>query len=479
MPLLLTILILGIVEGVTEFIPVSSTGHLILASELLGYNPAQWAVFNVVIQLGAILAVLVLYWRTFWAVLIGLFHGKVESWRFVRNVLVAFIPSAVLGFLLIDRIEALLESAKVVAWALLIGGIAMLVIERTAPQGREKGVADISLGKAIGVGLIQCLAMIPGVSRSGATILGGLSLGIERRTAAEFSFFLAIPTMLGATTLQLLKHRDELGHRRRRRHRARLPRLLRRRDRRHQMVHGDRHETRLRALRLVPDRGRRRGARLADVAVRGQIARRVELVSIRFPDADICSGGGHDPEAIGRQLGRPRVREEALMRRFLISLALLGGGALAASPAAAQPREEQTLRGGAEAVRQAAPMVDRSADRALEMDIGPLLDALHPYSPRGRHMTLRDMARRDDPDFDAKLRRSIYRGSARAAATLDAMATAAPSIRQSLRQMEAAIAGAMIEARRPLPPGAYAAPVPDDDLPPPPADEDEDDGAPW
>jgi undecaprenyl-diphosphatase len=117
----------------------------------------------------------------------------------------------VLGFIFIDRIEALLESAKVVAWALLIGGIAMLVIERTAPKGTEKGVADISLGKAIGVGLIQCLAMIPGVSRSGATILGGLSLGIERRTAAEFSFFLAIPTMLGATVLTLLKDHDKLG----------------------------------------------------------------------------------------------------------------------------------------------------------------------------------------------------------------------------------------------------------------------------
>ena len=211
MPLLLTILILGVVEGVTEFIPVSSSGHLILASELLGYRAEQWAVFNVVIQLGAILAVIVLYWRTFWAVLVGLFQGKAESWRFVRNVLVAFLPSAVLGFLLINRIEAMLGSAMIVAWALLIGGVAILIIEKTAPKGTEKGVADISLGKAIGVGLIQCLAMIPGVSRSGATILGGLSLGIERRTAAEFSFFLAVPTMLGATVLQLAKHHDQLG----------------------------------------------------------------------------------------------------------------------------------------------------------------------------------------------------------------------------------------------------------------------------
>jgi undecaprenyl-diphosphatase len=211
MPLLLTILILGIVEGVTEFIPVSSTGHLILASELLGYDPAQWAVFNVVIQLGAILAVIVLYWRTFWAVFMGLLRNQAESWRFVRNVAVGFLPSAVIGLAIHRQIEAMLGNATIVAWALLLGGFAILIIERTAPQGSEKGVADISLGKAIGVGVIQCISMIPGVSRSGATILGGLSLGIERRTAAEFSFFLAIPTMLGATTLELAKNHDNLG----------------------------------------------------------------------------------------------------------------------------------------------------------------------------------------------------------------------------------------------------------------------------
>lgn len=172
------------------------------------------------------------------------------------------------------------------------------------------------------------------------------------------------------------------------------------------------------------------------------------------------------------------------MRTVLITLAALGGAALVALPVAAQHRpqhrEEQALRGGAAAVRQAAPMVDRSADAALELDIGPLLDALHPYSARGRHLTLRELARRDDPDFDAKLRRSIYRGSARAAATLDAMASAAPAIRQSLHQMEAAIAGAMVEARRPLPPDAYAPPLEEEAPPPPPSDEDEDeDGAPW
>jgi len=208
---ILTIILLGIVEGVTEFIPVSSTGHLILAGELLGYDAARWAVFNVVIQLGAILAVIVLYWRTFWAVLVGLIQRRPESWRFVRNVLIGFLPSAVIGFILIDRIEAMLGSPMIVAWALLLGGIAILAIERAAPHGEEKGVADISFGKALGIGLIQCLAMVPGVSRSGATILGGLSLGVERRTAAEFSFFLAIPTMLGASTLELAKHHDDLG----------------------------------------------------------------------------------------------------------------------------------------------------------------------------------------------------------------------------------------------------------------------------
>ena len=211
METILTIILLGIVEGVTEFIPVSSTGHLILASALLGYDEKQWAVFNVVIQLGAILAVVVLYWRTFWAVLLGLIARQPESWRFLRNILVAFMPSAVVGLAFHDQVEAMLGSAKLVAIALIVGGIAILIIEKYAPPGHEKGVADISLGKALGIGLIQCISMIPGVSRSGATILGGLSLGVERRTAAEFSFFLAIPTMLGATTLELWKNHDKLG----------------------------------------------------------------------------------------------------------------------------------------------------------------------------------------------------------------------------------------------------------------------------
>jgi undecaprenyl-diphosphatase len=210
MPILLIAIILGIVEGVTEFLPVSSTGHLVLASALLGYNDKQWNAFNVIIQLGAILAIVVLYWRTFWAVLEGMLKGQAVSWRFVRNILIGFLPSAILGFLLINRIEDLLLKPTVVAWAFILGGIAILVIERLVKQTPIVGVAEMPLRTVIGVGLVQCLSMVPGVSRSGATIMGGLSLGVERRTAAEFSFFLAIPTMLGATTLELVKHRDTL-----------------------------------------------------------------------------------------------------------------------------------------------------------------------------------------------------------------------------------------------------------------------------
>ena len=206
----ITAIILGIVEGVTEFLPVSSTGHLILASALLGYDADYWALFNIVIQLGAILVIVVLYWRTFWAVLQGLLRFDPTSVRFVRNLLVAFLPAAVIGLALHKQIEKLLGSPMTVAVALIVGGLAIIGIERTVKEGHVKGVADIPLPKVIGIGFIQCLAMIPGVSRSGATILGALSLGVERRTAAEFSFFLAIPTMLGATVLELVTKRHEL-----------------------------------------------------------------------------------------------------------------------------------------------------------------------------------------------------------------------------------------------------------------------------
>jgi undecaprenyl-diphosphatase len=207
----LTAVLLGIVEGLTEFIPVSSTGHLILASELFGYDAETWKVFNVVIQLGAILAVVVQYWRTFWAVGKGLLRLDKMSLAFVRNVLIAFLPSVVLGLAFKKQIDVMLESPLVVCWALIAGGIAILVIERSAKSGPASGVAQLPARQALGVGLFQCIAMIPGISRSGATIMGALLMGVERRTAAEFSFFLAIPTMIGATTLELWGARHDLA----------------------------------------------------------------------------------------------------------------------------------------------------------------------------------------------------------------------------------------------------------------------------
>jgi undecaprenyl-diphosphatase len=198
----LTAIILGIVEGLTEFLPVSSTGHLILATELLGYDAQKWAVFNIAIQPGAILAIVVLYWRTFMDVLTGLLRADKTSIAFVRNLLIAFFPAVILGLAFGDQIDALLENAVVVAWALIIGGFAILIIEKLAKTEEVAGVAALSVKRSIMIGLAQCLAMIPGVSRSGATILGAMAMGVDRKTAAEFSFFLALPTLTGATILQ-------------------------------------------------------------------------------------------------------------------------------------------------------------------------------------------------------------------------------------------------------------------------------------
>jgi undecaprenyl-diphosphatase len=200
--------ILGIVEGITEFLPVSSTGHLILATELLGYDAGRWALFNIAIQPGAILAIVVLYWRTFWEMFTGFLRWEAQAVAFVRNLALAFIPAVVLGLAFGDAIELLLENARVVAWALIIGGFAILAVERFARPQDVGGVAAISWQRSALVGLVQCLAMIPGVSRSGATILGAMAMGVDRKTAAEFSFFLALPTLTGATVLQLWKHRD-------------------------------------------------------------------------------------------------------------------------------------------------------------------------------------------------------------------------------------------------------------------------------
>ena len=210
MPILWLVIILGVVEGLTEYLPVSSTGHLILATELLGFDAERWAVFNIAIQPGAILAVVVLYWRTFRDVIAGMFQKSPGAWAFVRNVVVAFLPAVVLGLALGDQIEVMLANAVIVAWALIIGGIAILILERVIRTTESGGVAKLSLRQSATIGLVQCLAMIPGVSRSGATILGAMCIGIDRKTAAEFSFFLAVPTLSGATALQLFKHWDEI-----------------------------------------------------------------------------------------------------------------------------------------------------------------------------------------------------------------------------------------------------------------------------
>ena len=208
---LLTIILLGIVEGLTEFIPVSSTGHLVLAAELLGFESEAAGTFEIVIQLGAILAVIVLYWRRFFDVGMGLTRGDSGALLFTRNVFLGFLPSMVIGFVVYDYVKAMLESPILVAVALIVGGFAILAIERLVKRPRFDSVEAMSWKAALGVGLIQCLSMIPGVSRSGATIIGALSLGVERRTAAEYSFFLAVPTMLAASSYDLLRSGADLG----------------------------------------------------------------------------------------------------------------------------------------------------------------------------------------------------------------------------------------------------------------------------
>ena len=202
--------ILGVVEALTEFLPVSSTGHLIVASELMGFGGSSGKVFEVVIQTGAILAILVLYWRRFWDVIRGL-GSDPESWRFVTAILLAFLPAAILGVLLHKYIKAFLFTPMVVAIAMVLGGVAILVIERIRPVPTVNQIERFSPQLALGIGAVQCIAMIPGVSRSGATILGALLMGVTRKTAAEFSFFLAVPTLAGAGVYDLYKNRDALS----------------------------------------------------------------------------------------------------------------------------------------------------------------------------------------------------------------------------------------------------------------------------
>ncbi|MDR1761485.1 MAG: undecaprenyl-diphosphate phosphatase [Bacteroidales bacterium] len=187
-------IIIAIVEGLTEFLPVSSTGHMILAQGFLGVKSDDFVkAFTVIIQFGAILSVLVLYWKRFF-----------QSIEFYWKLLVAFIPAAVLGFLFSDEIDLLLEKVWVVAVMLIVGGVFMLFVDKWFNH-TEETEPKMSYGKAFRIGLTQCIAMIPGVSRSMATIVGGMAQGLSRKTAAEFSFFLAVPTMAAASGYKLLK----------------------------------------------------------------------------------------------------------------------------------------------------------------------------------------------------------------------------------------------------------------------------------
>lgn len=239
--------ILGLIEGLTEFIPVSSTGHLILFVELLKFTGPPGKVFEVVIQLGAIFAVCILYFGRLWGVVKGLarlgadyliyfwrmlgqsgrfgmvrtvcnaYGGRIghlekglafdhTALRFAVAILVAFLPAVVIGVLAHGFIKATLFHPVVVCTALIVGGLVILAAERFVPAARHQAIETFSFWLALRIGLFQCLAMVPGVSRSGATIIGGLLMGVDRRTAMEFSFFLAIPTMLGATAYDLYKN---------------------------------------------------------------------------------------------------------------------------------------------------------------------------------------------------------------------------------------------------------------------------------
>lgn len=200
--------LLGAIEGITEFLPVSSTGHLILAADMLGFEDKT---FEVVIQLGAILAICVLYFQKLFGVARGILVGDKQALRFTIAVLIAFFPAVLLGLLFHDFIKEVLFSPLVVAISLIVGGFVMLAAELLYKRPPVvHAVEDISPLLAVKIGLAQCVAMIPGVSRSGATIIGALLMGVDRKTAAEFSFFLAIPTMFGASALDLWKGRDAL-----------------------------------------------------------------------------------------------------------------------------------------------------------------------------------------------------------------------------------------------------------------------------
>ncbi|MBJ7378498.1 MAG: hypothetical protein RIR41_3021 [Pseudomonadota bacterium] len=207
---ILQAILLGLVEGLTEFIPVSSTGHLLLAQTALGLTSPFWTTFTVMIQLGAILAVVVLYFGRLWNVLVTL-PTEPASRRFALSVIIACVPAFLAGFLLHDFIKSyLFTGLELICWSLIVGGVVLLVIDRIAPAPADHSAMTLPLYKAAIIGLFQILSIIPGVSRSGSTIVGSMLLKIDKRAAAEFSFFLAIPIMVGAFVLDIWESRDFL-----------------------------------------------------------------------------------------------------------------------------------------------------------------------------------------------------------------------------------------------------------------------------
>lgn len=198
---LFEVIVLAIIEGLTEFLPVSSTGHMIVASALMGIEPTPFVkLFTIAIQLGTILSVLVLYYKRF-----------LKSLDFYYKLVVAAIPAAILGVLFSDEIDSMLESPLVVGITLVLGGIVLLFVDRWFNKPKTDDSSEITYKQALKIGLFQCLALIPGMSRSASTIVGGMTQQLTRKAAAEFSFFLAVPMMFGATVVKL-KHHFDLGH---------------------------------------------------------------------------------------------------------------------------------------------------------------------------------------------------------------------------------------------------------------------------
>ena len=209
--LLLKAAVMGVVEGLTEFLPISSTGHLILAGALLGFDDEKAKVFDIAIQTGAILAVIIVYWQKISSTVRALPHSA-DAQRFALNVFIAFVPAVILGLLFGKAIKANLFTPEVVATTFILGGFVILWAERRQAHVIRIGeVEEMRWQDALKVGLVQCLAMIPGTSRSGATIIGGMLLGMSRKAATDFSFYLAIPTLIGAGAYSLYKDRALLS----------------------------------------------------------------------------------------------------------------------------------------------------------------------------------------------------------------------------------------------------------------------------